>query len=657
LFVLRDDYLAALEALTPRLRDRLSARYHLKGLTSAQALDAIVKPIEVSGRRFAPGVAEDLVRALRQQPAEVPGTLSYEGEGVEPVQLQIVCRAFVERLPADVQEISAEDVARHADVHQALVGFYEQALTSAVRSRAGVRERQVRLWFERQLITPAHTRGLDLQGDRATAGLANDVVDELERQRIVQSEPRGPALWYELTHDRLIDAVLASNRVWYARRARTVTRRALVAGVVVAVIAVVASLLAIHQGGNSSANSGSNPNSGQITPLQRTAEFHVQGRAGQLLSAVMRPDPPFQGELQLFDPAGRPVGQPSAPGSSLPLLSLMLPADGNYRVEARGRGQSTGTFGMSFAVESIGTESTLTTSDPVGGFLTTAHVDIYRFDGRAGSLATILATEVYGTLLLEGPSGQAFTPVDDVSGAILISAVLPQDGAYKLFVLSTTHDSGPYIVQLQRTKETDVAPGLFTGQLSQENPADLRTLRSEKGGLLTVKYKNKIPDTISLLSADGQMLADNVNESGKFVWPIAPHVTYILLVYTDNYTYDRGAYSVPMTLETPVPLTVQTVHGRISHSGQYDIYRYDGTKGANVNLLVLPAGRFNPQVTALGPDGVKLLDSYSAGPGGHIQQSARGLPESGPYLIFVSSADASTGRYQLTITQSTIPAS
>ena len=73
LFVLRDDYLAALEALTPRLRDRLNARYHLKGLSSAQALDAIVRPLEISGRTFAPGVAEDLVRALRQQPAELPG--------------------------------------------------------------------------------------------------------------------------------------------------------------------------------------------------------------------------------------------------------------------------------------------------------------------------------------------------------------------------------------------------------------------------------------------------------------------------------------------------------------------------------------------------------------------------------------------------------
>jgi hypothetical protein len=312
---------------------------------------------------------------------------------------------------------------------------------------------------------------------------------------------------------------------------------------------------------------------------------------------------------------------------------------------------------MSFAVESIGTEATLTGSDPVPGLLTTDHVDIYRFDGRAGSLARILASQVYGTLLLEGPSGQAFTPVDDVSGAILISAVLPQDGTYKLLVLSTTHDSGPYTVQVQRTEENVVAPGLLTGRLSRENPADLRTLRSEKGGLLTVRYKNKIPDTISLLSADGQMLMDNVNGSGEFMWPVAPQVTYILLVYTDDFAYDGGAYAVPMTLEPPIALPAGTVHGQISQPGQYDIYRYHGTKGASVNLLVLPAGRFDPQVSVLGPDGVKLLDRYSPGPGGEILQNASGLPESGPYLIFVSSADASTGPYQLTVTQSSIPVS
>jgi len=219
--------------------DAVSPSSSVRRLSSAQALDAVVGPSEASGRRFAPGVAEAFVKALREQPATSSAAPSYEGEDVEPVQLQIVCRTFFDRLPSEVTEISAEHVARYADVQQALVGFYEQAIAAAIKRHAGVRERRVRLWFERQLITPARTRGIVFQGERTTAGLPNQVVRDLEERRVVRSEPRGPALWYELTHDRLIDAVLGSNRVWYARGSRLIARRAAAAVGAVGLLATV----------------------------------------------------------------------------------------------------------------------------------------------------------------------------------------------------------------------------------------------------------------------------------------------------------------------------------------------------------------------------------------------------------------------------------
>jgi hypothetical protein len=652
LFVLRDDYLAALEALTPRLRDRLSARFHLRGLSSTQALAAIVRPIEASGRRFAPGVAEDLVRALRQQPAELPGTLSYEGEEVEPVQLQIVCRAFVERLPGDVKEISAEHVARYADVHQALVGFYEQALAAAVKGRAGGRERPVRLWFERQLITPAHTRGLVFQGDRTTAGLSNDIVDELERQRIVQSEPRGPALWYELTHDRLIDAVLASNRVWYAKRARTVTRRALVAGAVVAVVAVVAALLAIHQGGSGSASSAPKPITGQITDTARTIEFPVHGRALQLLSALMSPDSGFQGQLKLFDPAGRSLEQVSRPGSAQILISYTLPASGRYRVEVSGRGGSTGSFDLALAVQNRGAQRALNPPHPYTGTLDAAHqVDTYTFAGQAGSLAQIMTTGVYGTLLVEGPSGEAFTPVEYISGATLIEAVLPEDGSYQLFMSSPTNATGPYNVQVQLSKQNGDEPAPFSGFLDNVNEVVVHRLQSRVGGLLTVGYANP-SETISLRSADGRRLIDNVDDTGKFIWPIAPGVTYILVVYADISPSSNGvAYSIAATLRHPAPLPTGSTSGQIRSKDQVDIYAERLTQGAEVHLLVKPSEQqFDPQVTVLQPDGTKLLDNFTTDPGRPIEEGGI-VHESGCYLIFVSSADSSLGHYGLTATR------
>jgi hypothetical protein len=652
LFVLRDDYLAALEALTPRLRDRLNARYHLGGLSSNQALDAVVKPLAISGRTFAPGVAEDLVMALRRQPSEVAGTLSYEGEDVEPVQLQIVCHAFVERLPDDVQEISDEHIAHYADVHQALVGFYEQALVTTVKGRAGVRERRVRLWFERQLITPARTRGLVFRGERETAGLPNQAVDELERQRIVQSEPRGPALWYELTHDRLIDAVLASNRLWYAKRARTVTRRALVAGAAVAVIAVVASLLVLHHRTNSSASSAPNPNEGQIASPGQRADFHVRGHAGQLLTAVMRPDGGFQGQLVLFDPEGRPIGQPSLVGSPQPLISQTLPVDGNYEVEATGRAGSTGSFLMTFAVQSVGSRSVLTGPDAVPGALNSGHqVDIYTFEGRAGSVVRILmGGSVDGILVMVGPSRQAFTQVSDVSGASLIAAILPQDGKYELLASSPTNDTGPYTIQVQQRSENPVPVGPFSGTFSTQNPdAAVRTLRSDTGGLLTVGYPKTSPDTMSLLSSDGRTLMDNGNETGTFAWPLAPGVKYLVAVYSDDFS-KGGSYSLTMSLQRPLSLVNGKAQGRLTTPHQYAVYRVDGTSRRSAALLLTPVGRFDADVTIVQPDGAELLSDYDSGSGQSILLS-QPLPESGPYLILISAGDSRPGQFHLAVTQ------
>src|SRR5262249_57105223 len=64
-FVIREDQMAPLHRYIPILPGGLRTRYRLELLGREAALEAVTKPAEQAGRRFAAGVAEDLVDDLR----------------------------------------------------------------------------------------------------------------------------------------------------------------------------------------------------------------------------------------------------------------------------------------------------------------------------------------------------------------------------------------------------------------------------------------------------------------------------------------------------------------------------------------------------------------------------------------------------------------
>jgi len=659
-FILRDDFLARLQPLAPLLRDRLSTRYHLQGLSSAQALDAVVRPFAATGRRFEQGVAEHLVAALRAQPADVPGSDSYEGEDVEPVQLQIVCRTFFERLPPDVVGIAADDVEHHADVGQALVGFYEQALAAAIKGRPRAHERKVRLWFERQLITPARTRGIVFRDERTTAGLQNEIVDELERRRVVRSEPRGPALWYELTHDRLIDAVLGSNRIWYASRARTVTRASAALGALVGVAAVLAFVLLIRGGGGSGGATTPAPPKFKIEVAGQTRSFDIDGRAGQLLTAVMTPGDRFAGVLRLTDDGGVPVGRPTMADSTRPVLAVTLPADGHYRIEASGRENSTGSFGLTFGLQTVDTRSNLAAGKPTPGAITAPDMaDVYTFTGRAGALAEVTMTGdqlLYNRLVVVGPAGQVYFD-EDASGYndAFVAAVLPQDGAYEVRASSARRAKGSYRLDLAFPEDVGIAPGTVTGPLEGKHPHDVRTIRSEVGGDLDTTLATSDGAVLDLRAADGSPLTHvyvgSSERRGEFDWVLAPATTYLLVVTTETRDSRPTPYSLSVGLDESLVLTDGGAQGELRRPKQLVTFRLDDRQGGVVSILVSPAGKFDAVVGVVGPGGATLIRHDGGGPGEDENFTVE-LRSSGPHLLVVSSAtERDTGKFTVSVTQ------
>ncbi len=233
-FAMREDYIASIDPYAPLFPQRLRARFRMERLGAEGALEAVRRPAENAGCPFAPGAAEQLVDNLRQikvqekyKPREASDLL---GPHVEPVQLQVVCNRLWSNLPeqADSRQgaplqrlIQWEEVEQYGNIDRALTDFYEGALAGVrnqVSPRNLVSERQLRRWVGEQLITPVGTRGLALHGEHDTAGLPNAAVESLEAQHLVRADVRAGARWYELSHDRLVDPILESNKAWEAAR-------------------------------------------------------------------------------------------------------------------------------------------------------------------------------------------------------------------------------------------------------------------------------------------------------------------------------------------------------------------------------------------------------------------------------------------------------
>ncbi len=227
---LREDFIAALDPFAYHVPGSLTNRFYMQRMGVDAALEAVKRPAAQAGRPFAEGVAETLVDNLRR--IKVAGQETEQlGQYVEPVQLQVVCYQLWENLTKHhgdfgrtperkpQQEITQTDLQQAGDVDTALADFYEDAVRSALQEQTvTVSERELRAWFDKQLITEAGTRGTVYYGDRTTATMDNRLVDRLQRRFLLRAELRAGGIWVELVHDRFVEPIQAANQAWLQRQ-------------------------------------------------------------------------------------------------------------------------------------------------------------------------------------------------------------------------------------------------------------------------------------------------------------------------------------------------------------------------------------------------------------------------------------------------------
>jgi WD40 repeat protein len=213
LLVMREDYIAALDPYAHLLPGGLRVRYYMQRLGCEAAIQAVKRPVEQL-RPYSEGVAEKLVDDLSSIKIQKPdGTLGFEpGQYIEPVQLQVVCYSLWQDLPPGKDRITMQDLLDVGDVDTSLGNYYADRVR-VVAETHNVNERRVRKWISENLISPGGIRNLVLKDPTGeTEGLTNDVLQALPD--LIRTEQRGGAVFYELTHDRLVKPVLENNEKW-----------------------------------------------------------------------------------------------------------------------------------------------------------------------------------------------------------------------------------------------------------------------------------------------------------------------------------------------------------------------------------------------------------------------------------------------------------
>lgn len=210
LFAMREDYIGQLEPYRRYIPGEFRGCERLDLLLPEDASEAVWRPAEEAHVHFDEKLAEELVRRLRLTVDE-PGLPAHLGTFVEPVLLQVVCTAMWDLLPGDAREIPASILPSEAQIKDAIGNFYGGVLDKVARKN-GVDVAPLRAWCGNDLIRN-HVRAQVRFGP--TKGPADgDILRDLEDLYLIRRETRGEATWYELAHDRLVDAVLDNNRRW-----------------------------------------------------------------------------------------------------------------------------------------------------------------------------------------------------------------------------------------------------------------------------------------------------------------------------------------------------------------------------------------------------------------------------------------------------------
>jgi len=219
---IREDFLGELEGFSGEIPSILQNRYRLLPLTRKQAKKAIENPAGLEGEEFGTGTfryeenaVDDILDYLCKRKIKKEIVVADE---VEPSQLQLLCQ-YVESLVLEKSRkdekkqiiIKTSDLGGEAGMLKILQSFYDNQVK---RLGFGLKRKQkIRKLFEKGLISITDRRiSLEEEQIEQNYNISKELLAKLVNNRLLRSEPRVGSVYYELSHDTLIQPIRESQR-------------------------------------------------------------------------------------------------------------------------------------------------------------------------------------------------------------------------------------------------------------------------------------------------------------------------------------------------------------------------------------------------------------------------------------------------------------
>ncbi len=215
---LREDYLGMLEEAADDIPEILDCRFRLTPLSIDAAREAMTEPAAMADPllstqpfSYDSHALSFILGHLSDRRAAPARATRY----IEPFYLQLVCQR-VETLVAAQQRLGAnravtlQDLGGLAGLESTLIGFYTETIRALPKRR--IRTAVHRLCEE--LLISAEGRRLSLEEAEIQRQLmlSRDSLRSLVAGRLLRSENRTDSTYYELSHDALVEPVLATRR-------------------------------------------------------------------------------------------------------------------------------------------------------------------------------------------------------------------------------------------------------------------------------------------------------------------------------------------------------------------------------------------------------------------------------------------------------------
>ncbi|MDQ1744093.1 MAG: hypothetical protein QOE23_2432 [Pseudonocardiales bacterium] len=215
LLAMREDFMGGLDRFLRYIPGQLRSTFRLDLLDKDGAMRAIQLPAKECGVKFTDPAAAKLIADL--QLVRTGGVRNGHlrlGTYVEPVLLQVVCDSLWRKLSGNsipFTEIGAGDVEDFGPLDAALGVYYNKVVAEASQGNLAA-EREIRDWIQTQLLTRDGLRSQTRS--QPDVSEPDKVLAMLQEHYLIRSDPRPNAIWWELSHDRLSEAILDDNRAW-----------------------------------------------------------------------------------------------------------------------------------------------------------------------------------------------------------------------------------------------------------------------------------------------------------------------------------------------------------------------------------------------------------------------------------------------------------